>query len=301
MFKKISASLSLSDKVSLELLQKIELGELSPGTKLPTEPELSKLFGVSRTVVREAISRLKNEGMVESRQGSGIYVSEQSQLRPLRIKVEDASSIESVMQIVELRRAIESEVAALVAVRRTPKHLAAIGQALAAITADMAAGGNGVLADVAFHRSIADAAGNPFLLKTLIFLNQFLEAATLVTRSIESRRDDFMREVQEEHSAIFEAIRTGDAVAARAAAQTHMFNVARRLAQGSADSTTECPLPSLDLSGKNVLLEFDYANTLASKTTKGTFIIKNILFDKKLVTSRIATVRGSKAIWIPER
>lgn len=236
MFKKVSAGLSLSDKVARDLLQKIESGELPPGTKLPTEPELSKQFGVSRTVVREAISRLKNEGMVDSQQGSGVYVSEQSQLRPLRIKVEDATSLESVMQIIELRRAIEAEVAALVAVRRTPKHLEAIGQALAAITADMTAGGNGVLADVAFHRSIAEATGNPFLLKTLIFLNQFLEAATRVTRSIEARRDDFMREVREEHESIVAAIRAGDAVAARAAAQTHMFNVARRLAQGSADN-----------------------------------------------------------------
>jgi GntR family transcriptional repressor for pyruvate dehydrogenase complex len=92
MFKKVSAGLSLSDKVARDLLQKIESGESPPGTKLPTEPELSKQFGVSRTVVREAISRLKNEGMVDSQQGSGVYVSEQSQLRPLRIKVEDATS-----------------------------------------------------------------------------------------------------------------------------------------------------------------------------------------------------------------
>jgi len=251
MFKKVSAGLSLSDKVALELLQKIESGESPPGTKLPTEPELSKQFGVSRTVVREAISRLKNEGMVDSQQGSGVYVSEQSQLRPLRIKVEDATSLESVMQIIELRRAIEAEVAALVAVRRTPKQLETIGQALAAIAADMTAGGNGVLADVAFHRSIAEATGNPFLLKTLIFLNKFLEAATRATRSIEARRDDFMREVREEHESIVAAIRAGDAVAARAAAQTHMFNVARRLAQGSADNAPARQQAAAQPVGKN--------------------------------------------------
>ena len=233
MFNKISAGLSLSDKVALDLLQKIESGEFPPGAKLPTEPVLSEMFGVSRTVIREAISRLKNEGMVVPQQGSGIYVSQQSQLRPLRIQVEEATSIESVMQIVELRRAIETEVASLAAVRRTPKHLEVIKKALAAIKADMDAGGNGVSADVAFHRSIAEATGNPFLLKTLAFLNQFLEAATLVTRSIEARRDDFTTEVQQEHEAIVAAIQAGDAAGARLAAQTHMFNAARRLAQGS--------------------------------------------------------------------
>jgi len=236
MFKRISAGPTLSDKVAIELLQRIESGELLPGNKLPTELELSEQFGVSRTVVREAISRLKNEGLVDPQQGSGVYVSEQ--LRPLRINAEEATSLESVMQIVELRRVIEGEVAAFAAVRRTPRQLKAIERALAAISADVAAGGSGALADVALHRRIAEATGNPFLLKTLTFLNQFIEAATMVTRSIEARRDDFMREVLEEHAAIVAAIRAGDATAAGTAAQTHMFKLARRLVQASADKAS---------------------------------------------------------------
>ncbi|AIY43167.1 Transcriptional regulator PhnF [Collimonas arenae] len=237
MFNKLNANrTSLSDTVAQELLKKIQTGEFGPGAKLPTEPVLSEQFGVSRTVVREAISRLKNEGAVEPRQGSGVYVSEQGHLRPLRIQFDQASSSDAVLQIVELRRAIDAEVAALAATRRTPRQLKAIETALKGIEADVNTGGDGVLADVMFHRSIAEATGNPFLLQTLAFLSQYLEAATAVTRSNEARRDDFMRQVYEEHAAIASAIAAGDPLGARNAAQNHMFNAARRLAQGAADA-----------------------------------------------------------------
>lgn len=239
MFNKLNANrTSLSDTVAQELLKKIETGEFGPGAKLPTEPALSEQFGVSRTVVREAISRLKNEGAVEPRQGSGVYVSQQGHLRPLRIQFDQASSADAVLQIVELRRAIDAEVAALAATRRTPRQLKAIESALKGIAADVDAGGDGVLADVMFHRSIAEATGNPFLLQTLAFLSQYLEAATAVTRSNEARRDDFMRQVYEEHAAIAAAIAAGDALAARNAAQNHMFNAARRLSQGAVVAKT---------------------------------------------------------------
>ncbi|AMP01313.1 bacterial regulatory s, gntR family protein [Collimonas arenae] len=245
MFNKLNANrTSLSDTVAQELLKKIETGEFGPGAKLPTEPVLSEQFGVSRTVVREAISRLKNEGAVEPRQGSGVYVSEQGHLRPLRIQFDQASSADAVLQIVELRRAIDAEVAALAATRRTPRQLKAIETALKGIEADVSAGGDGVMADVMFHRSIAEATGNPFLLQTLAFLSQYLEAATAVTRCNEARRDDFMRQVYEEHAAIAAAIAAGDALAARNAAQNHMFNAARRLAQGAADAKAKAPQKS---------------------------------------------------------
>jgi GntR family transcriptional repressor for pyruvate dehydrogenase complex len=134
-------------------------------------------------------------------------------------------------------------VAALAATRRTPRQLKAIESALKGIAADVDAGGDGVLADVLFHRSIAEATGNPFLLQTLAFLSQYLEAATAVTRSNEARRDDFMRQVYEEHAAIAAAIAAGDALAARNAAQNHMFNAARRLSQGAVAAKTQQKTP----------------------------------------------------------
>lgn len=205
---------------------------------------LSEEFGVSRTVIREAIARLKYEGLVESRQGSGVFVTEQAGIRPLRIDYTDVATLESVLQIVELRRSIEAEVAAQAARRRSDAAMAGIDAALTRIDAEVADGGDGVAADVAFHRAIAEATGNPYFLKTLAFLSQYLETATQVTRTNEARREDFSRQVREEHQAIVAAIRAGDPDAARNAAQNHMYNAARRLSQLGDDDSAAGDLPS---------------------------------------------------------
>ena len=237
-FQKIPAR-ALTDSVAEQLLEKIEGGAFPRGAKLPTEAVLSEEFGVSRTVIREAISRLKYEGLVESRQGSGVFVTDQAGIRPLRIDYTDTGTLESVLQIVELRRSIEAEVAAQAARRRTDAAMTHIDAALAHLDATVAEGGDGVQADVAFHRAIAEATGNPYFLKTLAFLSQYLETATRVTRTNEARREDFSRQVREEHQAIVAAIRAGDADAARNAAQNHMYNAARRLSQLGEDTPAE--------------------------------------------------------------
>ncbi|MFL9924322.1 FadR/GntR family transcriptional regulator [Herbaspirillum lusitanum] len=231
MFQKIPTQ-ALSDTVARQLLEKIDAGAFSRGSKLPTEVVLAQEFGVSRTVVREAISKLKHEGVVEPRQGSGVFITEQAGIKPLRIDYAEVSSPEAVLQIVELRRAIEAEVAAQAAKRRTDDDMRAIEEALARIGQDVKQGGDGVAADVEFHRALASATRNPYFIKTLEFLSQYLEVATAVTRGNEARYEDFSRQVREEHEAIVAAIRAGDEMAARSAAQNHMFNAARRLSQG---------------------------------------------------------------------
>jgi len=206
MFEKIPAR-ALSDTVAQQIQKQIEKGSFATSGKLPTEAVLAQEFGVSRTVIREAISRLKNEGMVEPRQGSGVFVVERAGIRPLRIDYAQAVEPGSVAQMAD------------------------IDAALAKIGTAVAEGEDGVAEDVAFHRAIANATGNPYFLKTLTFLNQYLEAGTLVTRKNEALREDFSRQVREEHAAIAAAIRAGDPMAARNAAQTHLYNAARRLAE----------------------------------------------------------------------
>ncbi|BCQ24841.1 FCD domain-containing protein [Caballeronia sp. NK8] len=230
MFEKIPPR-ALSDSVAQQLQKLIEKGSFASTGKLPTEAVLAQEFGVSRTVIREAVSRLKNEGMVEPRQGSGVFIVERAGIRPLRIDYAQAAEPGAVVQILALRRAIEAEVASEAALRRTDAQLAAIDDALARIDAAVREGRDGVAEDVAFHREIANATGNPYFLKTLTFLNQYLEAGTIVTRGNEALREDFMRQVREEHAAIVEAIRASNAAAARNAAQTHLINAARRLSE----------------------------------------------------------------------
>ena len=208
----------------------IRAGSLVAGAKLPTEAALVAQFSVSRTVVREAMSRLKSLGLVDSRQGSGVYVKELG-FSPLNFDAKSAVSKQAVVQIVEVRRALEAEVAGLAAVRRTQADLKRIRKAITGLDLAVQKGGDGVDQDVQYHRAIAEAARNPFLIGTLEYLGQFLRGATRVTRANEARRTDFARQVGEEHEAIVRAIEQGDGVAARQAAAAHMDNAIVRIEQ----------------------------------------------------------------------
>jgi len=228
-FTPVTSGARLSDQVADQLAAEIRRGGLAPGDKLPTEARLVEQFGVSRTVVREAVSRLKSLGLVDSRQGSGVFVQAVAPFTPLNFEARHAASQEAVVQMVEVRRALEAEVAALAAQRRSATDMRRIQAAVKALDAAVQRGGDGVSEDVQFHRAIADAARNPFLLQTLEYLGQFLLGATQVTRANEARRLDFAQQVQQEHAAIVRALEAGDPEAARQAAAGHMGNAIVRI------------------------------------------------------------------------
>ena len=117
-FQRVTPGASLSGQVADAIAAEIRGGRLAAGDKLPTEAALVSQFAVSRTVVREAVSRLKSLGLVDSRQGSGVYVLAPG-IEPLQFDLPHAASREAVMQIVEVRRALEAEVAELAALRRS--------------------------------------------------------------------------------------------------------------------------------------------------------------------------------------
>jgi GntR family transcriptional repressor for pyruvate dehydrogenase complex len=229
-FQSVVPGVHLSDQVAEALSTEIRSERLAAGDKLPTEAALVEQFGVSRTVVREAVSRLKSLGLVESRQGSGVFVRSGG-FSPLNFDARSAVSRQAVVQMVEVRRALEAEVAALAAQRRSAADVKRIRLAIAALDKAVKAGGDGVDEDVRYHRAIADAAQNPFLISTLDYLRQFLHGATRVTRANEARRADFASQVRQEHDAIAQAIEAGDSAAARAAATSHMDNAIRRIEQ----------------------------------------------------------------------
>ena len=229
-FKSITPGAQLSDQVAEVLAAEIRAGRLVVGEKLPTEAALVAQFSVSRTVIREAVSRLKSLGLVDSRQGSGMYVKAAG-FSPLNFDAKFAVSKQAVIQMVEVRRALEAEVAALAAMRRTPADVQRIRHSIAALEQAVSAGGDGVDEDVQFHRAIAEAARNPFLIGTLEYLGQFLRGATRVTRANEARRADFAGQVQDEHEMIARAIEAGDPAAARQTASRHMDNAIQRIEQ----------------------------------------------------------------------
>jgi GntR family transcriptional repressor for pyruvate dehydrogenase complex len=246
MFSKVTGPVRLADRVAAVLAEEIESGRLAEGDKLPTEVELVKQLGVSRTVVREAVSRLRNAGLVEPRQGLGVFVMPR-RTRPLDIEAEAAGTKIKVLQIVEVRRAMEGEAAGLAAERATPDDVARMREALDAIDSAVAAGGDGVDEDLAFHRSIAESTGNAVMVSTVRYLGEVMRSGIRVTRANEARRRDFIEAVRQEHHAIVAAIETGDATAARDAARHHMKHAAARLQDADDRFWTETEDLDVDL------------------------------------------------------
>ena len=222
----------LSDRLAGLLSEQIASGALRPGDRLPTEQQLAQAHGVSRTVVREAVHQLRSRALLRSRQGSGVYVAMPPKHRPLAFDPAVLGSVHAVVHVVEVRRILEAEIAALAAQRATRSQVAALRRALRAIDAAGAEGRDGVTEDLAFHRAIGACTGNPQFTLLLGFLEQYLLDAMRITRGNEARRADFMAEVRGEHRAIVDAIAARDAVAARRCATEHMLRGEQRLIEG---------------------------------------------------------------------
>lgn len=229
LFTPVTSGARLSDQVAQQLAASIQQGQLGAGDKLPPESRLVEQFQVSRTVVREAISRLKSLGLVDSRQGSGVFVSTRVRYTPLDFDAAHSGSRAAVVQLAEVRRGLEAEAAALAAQRRTAADLRRLKQSVTALERAVRSGGDGVEEDFAFHRAIAQASHNPFLIGTLDYLSQFMHGAIGVTRANEARRSDFTLQVREEHAAVVAAIEAQEPARARQAAARHMNNAIRRI------------------------------------------------------------------------
>jgi len=219
----------LSDRLAELVGAQIARGALATGDRLPTEQQLAAAHGVSRTVVREAVHQLKSQGLLRSRQGSGVFVTEPPANRALAFDPKVLESMDAVVQMVELRRVIEGEMAALAATRATRAQMAQCRRALLAIDAATERGELGVDEDLGFHRAIGEATGNPQFVRLLGILEAYLRDAMTVTKGHESRRTDFMAQVRREHRSILAAIVARDGKAARAAAIEHHLNGERRL------------------------------------------------------------------------
>lgn len=222
----------LSDRLAARLILQIERGAFKPGDRLPTEAQLAATHGVSRSVVREAVHQVKSRGMLRSRQGSGVFVAVPARNRALAFDPTVLESMAAVVQVVELRRVLEGEMAALAAQRATRSQVAGLRRALRAIDAATEAGWLGLDEDFAFHRAIGAATGNPQFVRLLAFLEQYLLDAMRVTKGNEARRDDWMQQVRVEHRAIVDGIAARDPQAARRAAIQHHLRGEARLREG---------------------------------------------------------------------
>ena len=210
--------------------ERIRDGRLAPGDKLPTEAAVMAEFGVSRTVVREAISKLQAGGMVETRHGIGTFVVGVGDGSAFRIEPQQLGTLRDVIAVLELRIGIESEAAGLAAQRRTEANLLAMRAAVQAFAAAVEEGRDAVAADFQFHSEIARATQNEHFAGLMATLGaQIIPRARLEPAdAIDPQRQAYLRRVNAEHESIVDAIAAQDAEAARAAMRTHLANSRER-------------------------------------------------------------------------
>jgi DNA-binding FadR family transcriptional regulator len=228
--------------LALELVERfsdrIRAGQLQPGAKLPTEAAIMEEFEVSRTVVREAISKLQAAGLVETRHGIGTFVIGPGDSPSFKITPEQFGTLQDVIAVLELRIGLETEAAGLAAQRRTVANHAALRKALDAVIAAVEAGQDSVAADFQFHLEIARATQNSHFTELMATLgSQIIPRARLEpSADMSAERLAYMRRVNAEHESILDAIASQDAESARAAMRTHLSNSRerRRRAQAGA-------------------------------------------------------------------
>ena len=228
---------SLAHDVVDGLSGRIRDGSLAQGEKLPTEAAIMEEFGVSRTVVREAISRLQAAGLVETRHGVGTFVVGLGEGSAFRISPEQLGTLQDVIEVLELRIGVETEGAALAATRRTPENLETLRNALTAFIAAVEEGRDAVGPDFQFHLEIAKSTPNHHFVDLMATLGGMMipRARLEPPGPLTPERAAYLRKVNAEHESIVDAISRQDPDAARAAMRTHLANSRerrRRLAEG---------------------------------------------------------------------
>lgn len=221
----------LVQEVVQHLLLQIQSGQLKPGDKLPTESAVMGELGVSRTVVREAISRLQASGQVETRHGIGTFVLEAPTTHNFRIAEQDMATVDDVIAVLELRISLETEAAGLAAQRATPEQLTGMAAALHGFSSAIHSDLDAVPSDFQFHMEIAKATGNRHFAELMTYLGTHIIPRTRIKtadQAPEGRRA-YLERVHGEHESIYNAIRNHDTEAARAAMRTHLSNSRDRL------------------------------------------------------------------------
>jgi GntR family transcriptional repressor for pyruvate dehydrogenase complex len=210
----------------------IENGVLKPGEKLPSESLIMAKHEVSRTVVREAISHLQANKLVQTRHGIGTFVLEPA--ASLSLGASTVMTIKDVLAVLELRISLETEAAWLAAARRSAEQVAELRVALQTMQQQSGARTpESVEADVRFHQLIAQATGNRYFVEILRDLgNAIIPRSRLNTAHLAKVEPaSFYERVNHEHEDIFQAIERKDPEAARAAMRTHLSNSRERLRQ----------------------------------------------------------------------
>ncbi|MFC0245498.1 FadR/GntR family transcriptional regulator [Falsochrobactrum ovis] len=219
---------SLTRNLTNILRENILAGNPAPGEKLPSEAKLIKQHNVSRTVIREAISVLREEGLVEPRQGAGVFVLEPSSIAGPILEGIDPKRISSVVEALELRTAIEVEAAFLAASRCSPQQEENIIRAFQEVGNCIKNGRSTAKADFALHLAIAEASNNRRFVDLINLLGGDMIPRAAFGQRAEIASASYLDKLHEEHRRIVTAISNRDPLAAREAMRDHLAGSQRR-------------------------------------------------------------------------
>jgi GntR family transcriptional regulator, transcriptional repressor for pyruvate dehydrogenase complex len=218
----------LADRAYTGIVRLIIDDQLSTGDRLPSEARLATIFGVSRTIVREALVRLASDGITEARRGAGSYVKRRpSERLGAHIAM---SALAATLGTYEVRFVLEAEAARLAAQRRSPKAMLEIEERLAALRGALLSSAPAHDEDWFLHHAIAEATGNTAFISIFEQLREevvgILKAGVEISRS---RPPEVIAAMMAEHDAIVEAIRAQDSEGAALAMRWHLSQGRKRL------------------------------------------------------------------------
>jgi DNA-binding FadR family transcriptional regulator len=212
--------------IARRLMDHLSRGGFRPGDRLPSERQLALSLGIGRSAVRDALKPLALLGLLDTRQGNGTFLrSLESDIIPKAIEWGLFLGAPRIRDLFEARCNLEVMVAGLAARRRSDEDLAVLRRELAAMRASAGDGADFTRADMAFHKRLAEASGNQTLVQIMASIQRLLQ--TWIARVM--RNDENYAATLSEHEAILEALERGDAEAARAAMERHVWTALGRL------------------------------------------------------------------------
>jgi GntR family transcriptional repressor for pyruvate dehydrogenase complex len=211
-----------------QLISYVVNGDWKAGDRIPPERELCQQLGIARTSLREALKAMELVGMLDSRVGDGTFVCPRSEFlaRPLLWAFTGTDEAE-LSDVMEARVLLERDLAGLAAERGSVDEIAKIGDAVMAMKASVASGTMMIEADMRFHLAVAEAAHNTVLENAVQLLRNLMRhwiKLKLLIPNVPER-------VISQHEQIYEAIRTGNAEAARTAMRKHLEDTVRLVTQ----------------------------------------------------------------------
>jgi GntR family transcriptional repressor for pyruvate dehydrogenase complex len=235
LFNRIERPRRLPDEVAVSIIGAIESGQLQPGDRLPTEAELASRFGVARTVVREAISLLRYDGMVDSRRGVGAFVTDATQRSSFRISPACFEKRKQIVQLLELRTGVQAGASALAAASRTAEQMDEISRIFERMSAADARGPAEALeervdTELLLYRRLTEASGNPYYAEVVAMIESNIQNNLRSAFLKNAAASEFGPTILSEHRAVLDALIDGDAEAARLATRIRFERAAARLA-----------------------------------------------------------------------